>query len=82
MTSSFELRDAEPDLARTVRRIGELLTATDAASRRLPPTSLYNETWMLRLVVDWYAQHRPAGGLLTPAANPDAERTSRVSMSA
>lgn len=69
MTSSFELRDAEPDLARTVRRIGELLTATDAASRRLPPTSLYNETWMLRLVVDWYAQHRPAGGLLTPAAN-------------
>ncbi len=49
-------------------RVAELLGSTDQSNRHFPPTTLYNETWMLRLVIDWFDRRRPAGGLLTPAA--------------
>jgi hypothetical protein len=52
-----------------LRRVAELLGATEPSDRRFPPTTLYNETWMLRLVIDWFDRRRPAGGLLTPAAD-------------
>lgn len=37
------------------RRIGKLLQACETISPYMPPTQLYNEGWMLRLVVAWFA---------------------------
>jgi hypothetical protein len=30
----------------------------------LPPTTLFNEGWMLRLILDWYGRNRSYGGML------------------
>lgn len=63
--SSYGSTEATRPLLLT--RVSQLLETTDRAHRNFPPTTLFNETWMLRLVVDWYARNRPEGGLLTPA---------------
>ena len=39
-------------------RVGELLARCGSDATVLPPTELYNEGWMLRLVLDWFDQHR------------------------
>ncbi len=45
--------------------VGRLLGDAEAGPRRFPPTLLYNEGWLLRLVVDWYHRHPEAKGALT-----------------
>lgn len=40
-------------------RVSSLLTSA-GADRRLPPTELFNEGWMLRLVLDWCETHPTA----------------------
>ena len=37
----------------SVERIAELLSRCGMPERNFPPTDLYNEGWMLRLVLDW-----------------------------
>ena len=44
-------------------RIAQLLVRCGHPDAVLPPTALYNEGWMLRLVLDWASQH--------PSALPD-----------
>jgi len=40
-----------------MERITEMLELTHTAERRFPPTDLYNEGWMLRLVLDWFSRN-------------------------
>ena len=40
--------------------IHELLSRCGTARSVLPPTELYNEGWMLRLVLDWFDRNRQA----------------------
>ncbi len=40
-----------------IKRIAELLSKCSGSDRVLPPTELYNEGWMLRLVLDWFCRH-------------------------
>jgi hypothetical protein len=35
-------------------RILQQLKACDTAGRNFPPTVLYNENWMLRIILDWF----------------------------
>ena len=37
----------------SIERIAELLNRCDGPEKNFPPTDLYNEGWMLRLVLDW-----------------------------
>lgn len=39
-------------------RIAELMARCGAGDTVMPPTELYNEGWMLRLVLDWFERHR------------------------
>lgn len=39
-------------------RVGELLSRCGEHDSVLPPTTLFNEGWMLRLILDWAAHHR------------------------
>ena len=39
-------------------RVTELLSASGTDRASMPPTILYNEGWMLRLVVDWFDKNR------------------------
>lgn len=41
-----------------LRRITELLGRCGSKSSILPPTELYNEGWMLRLILDWFDRNR------------------------
>jgi hypothetical protein len=41
-----------------IEQIARLLSRCGNADGNLPPTALFNEGWMLRLVLDWAAQHR------------------------
>jgi hypothetical protein len=41
-------------------RVAELLIRCGESDSVLPPTALFNEGWMLRLVIDWSAHHRSA----------------------
>jgi len=41
-------------------RVAELLTSGGRSDGVLPPTALFNEGWMLRLVLDWASRHRSA----------------------
>lgn len=41
-----------------LRRVADLLGRCGSDTSVLPPTELYNEGWMLRLVLDWFDQHR------------------------
>jgi hypothetical protein len=40
------------------KRVAELLTRCGSNGSVLPPTQLYNEGWMLRLVLDWFDRNR------------------------
>lgn len=39
-------------------RVLDLLADCHTRDAVMPPTQLYNEGWMLRLVLDWFSQHR------------------------
>lgn len=41
-------------------RVAELLLRCGGPEAVLPPTELFNEGWMLRLVLDWASRHRSA----------------------
>jgi len=41
-----------------MNRITELLSQSGTDNAKLPPTQLYNEGWLLRLILDWFDQHR------------------------
>jgi hypothetical protein len=43
-------------------RIANLLQTCDGDAPALPPTMLYNENWLLRLMIDWFASHPEAEG--------------------
>ena len=42
-------------------RIRHLLEVCGTEGRSFPPTVLYNEGWLLRLVLDWFSTHRVMG---------------------
>ena len=41
----------------TIDRISEMLRWSDGESKVFPPTLLYNEGWLLRLILDWFSTH-------------------------
>src|SRR3972149_9501694 len=41
--------------------IHALIDATEREPHRFPPTLLYNEGWMLRLVIEWFNTHQAQG---------------------
>lgn len=41
-----------------IDRVSQLLSDCDKDDGVLPPTILYNEGWLLRLVLDWYSRNR------------------------
>jgi hypothetical protein len=43
-----------------INRVARLLGRCEGNDTVLPPTTLFNEGWMLRLVLDWAAQHPSA----------------------
>jgi hypothetical protein len=43
-----------------LNRIARLLGESASETRHLPPTTLYNEGWMLRLILDWCSEHPTA----------------------
>src|SRR4029077_20839642 len=40
-----------------VERIKAMLEACEAGTAAFPPTELYNEDWLLRIVLDWFTGH-------------------------
>lgn len=40
-----------------VDRIRDMLAACEAGEASFPPAELYNEDWLLRIVLDWFARH-------------------------
>ena len=40
-----------------VERIKAMLEACEAGTAAFPPTELFNEDWLLRIVLDWFARH-------------------------
>lgn len=44
-----------------ISRIAAILATCDTDTPLLPPTTLYNEGWLVRLVVDWFATQRVPG---------------------
>ena len=51
-----------------MERLIEFLRSWNPHQPSFPPTLLYNEGWLLRLVLDWTARNRTAGSALSPAA--------------
>jgi len=49
------------------KRVAELLLACGGTDTIAPPTTLYNEGWLLRLVLDWHDRNRGAGSKHLPA---------------
>jgi len=41
-----------------IERVAQLLEKCDTEDKHFPPTDLYNEGWMLRLVLDWFSSTR------------------------
>lgn len=41
-----------------LKRVAELLARCGSSASVLPPTELYNEGWLLRLVLDWFDRNR------------------------
>ncbi len=41
-------------------RIQAMMEACITRSRTFPPTILYNESWLLRLILDWFSAHKVA----------------------
>jgi hypothetical protein len=52
---------ADDNLAHALRGIHHLLETCAAEPSHFPPTMLYNEGWLLRLVLDWLAEHEVQG---------------------
>jgi hypothetical protein len=48
----------------TLEGIHALIDAADSEPKRFPPTLLYNEGWMLRLVLRWFHEHEVPGHAL------------------
>src|SRR5262245_2860672 len=48
-----------PDTMPMERRIAEILINAGRPASPIRPTELYNETWMLRLLLDWCASQAP-----------------------
>ena len=40
-----------------IERIKAMLEACEAGEPTFPPTVLFNESWLLRVVIDWFAGH-------------------------
>jgi hypothetical protein len=40
-----------------IERIKAMLEACEAGTAAFPPTELYNENWLLRIVLDWFTGH-------------------------
>ena len=40
--------------------VQDILSSCNTEEPKLPPTTLYNEGWLLRLVLDWFSTHRVA----------------------
>lgn len=55
-------------MAAATDRIAEMLIRCETDRSILPPTALFNEGWMLRLVLDWFARHPEAQHVLEFAA--------------
>ena len=45
----------------SIERIAELLNRCGGPEKNFPPTDLYNEGWMLRLVLDWLSLNHDIG---------------------
>lgn len=45
----------------SLMRVADMLLAAGTARAVLPPTALFNEGWMLRLVLDFFGRQRPSG---------------------
>lgn len=41
----------------SLNRISELFAKCSETDRNFPATDLYNEGWMLRIVLDWFSRH-------------------------
>jgi hypothetical protein len=52
---------APAPLTAALERVGQLFLSSGTRAGILPPTALYNEGWMLRLVLDWFARQEPMG---------------------
>jgi hypothetical protein len=54
--------------------IHRLIDAAESKPANFPATLLYNEGWMLRLVLDWYSSHKLTSHPLKfqPRASPHA----------
>src|SRR5437763_15437260 len=54
-------KDTVPFQARAgpmiIERIKAMLEACEAGTAAFPPTELYNEDWLLRIVLDWFEGH-------------------------
>jgi hypothetical protein len=51
----------DESLAVALRTIHNLLESSVSDSSHFPPTLLYNEGWLLRLILDWFARHELPG---------------------
>jgi hypothetical protein len=40
-----------------IERIKAMLEACEAGTAAFPPTELYNEDWLLRIILDWFTNH-------------------------
>lgn len=47
------------------QRIVEMLRMAGTDNRLFPATILYNEGWLLRLVLDWFASNEPSDHILS-----------------
>jgi len=47
-----------------IKRILKQLQACDTADRNFPPTVLYNENWMLRIILDWFTTNGNSESLI------------------
>jgi hypothetical protein len=60
--------DLEGDIGEALRSIHVMLRAASGERPPFPPTLLYNEGWLLRLVLDWFSRHEVEGHPLSFAA--------------
>jgi len=52
-----------------MKKITALLEACGEKSRKFPPTLLFNEGWLLRLVLDWFSVHAVSDHMLAFSEN-------------
>ena len=48
-----------------LERVRQMLALCSTEESVFPPTDLYNEGWMLRLILDWFSTHQTPKHLLT-----------------